>query len=141
MIRKIMPRCVSDLHARMMNDFFNSGYSKVLNVPLDMYALDSQKKCFSVMLISKMFMDQEYLTLISYLKRKNEYSYVILNEWGELDCFGEHFFNMTNLNFDFSFIHQNIPIFYFLPQLIPFFLPYFYNIPNFNIENFELNTF
>ena len=67
------------------------------------------------MLISKMFMDQEYLTLISYLKRKNEFNYVILNERGELDCFGEHFFNITNLNFDFSFIHQNIPIFYFLP--------------------------
>lgn len=41
MIRKIMPRCVVDLHGKMMNDFFNSGFSKVLNVPLDMYALDS----------------------------------------------------------------------------------------------------
>ena len=133
-IFQIIPQIVSSIHNKMIMEYFKSGKSTILNKEQILYGITSKKKLFSFFGFIKLFLDRTFFTNISYIKKRDEKSFLIVNQKGEIDCFGEKFFEMTNINYEIPFFHSHISIFLFLPQLIPFFISYFTNIKELQIE-------
>lgn len=47
---------------------------------------------------------------------------------------------MTGLEYEFSFMNEHIPIFFFIPSLIGEYLSFFYEQKDFKIQNFDLQN-
>ena len=133
-IFQIIPQIVSVIHNKMILEYFKSGKSTIINREQILYGITSKKKLFSFFGFIKIFLEKTYFTNISYIKKEDNKSFLIVNEKGELDCFGENFFRMTNINYEIPFFHSHINILLFLPQFIPFFINYFTEIKSLKIE-------
>lgn len=88
----------------------------------------------------KLYFEDSGLHLISFIRQTTDKTSIIINEFGEIDSYGENFFKMAGLEYDFCFTYSNISIFAFMPQMIIQFLNFFYGLENFKIQDFPYSS-
>lgn len=133
-INDFMPKIFIDSHDRMLNNFYNKGHSDHIYKLSDVMITDGRGILSSAESFVKLFFEQDRLSLMTYIKKLDEKSIVLLSNRGEIDSYGQIFHSITGLSPEFVSNHPNIPIFWFIPTLIPFFLPTLYNLPDFSLE-------
>ena len=135
-INSLMPKVVSSVHDDFIGHYLKTANSKLVNNYRDLWALTYKKKLLSVKSCLKLYMDDSSLNFISYIRKITDKVALIVDNFGEIDSFGENFFKMTGLEFDFCINYTNISIFTFMPQMIVQFLGHFYDLPDFRVNGF-----
>lgn len=133
-INNFIPNIASIQHDKILINYYNRGYSSFINSPHDLWMYDNENMLFSNKIYTKVFFDKDRLSFMTFVKKINDLNFLLLTERGEIDSFGKNFKHLSRLNYKFVSIQNNIPIFLFIPQLIPFFLPYFYELPDFELK-------
>jgi hypothetical protein len=139
-INSIMPKVISNVHDDFLHQYLKVAKSNLINNYKDLWGLTYKKKLFSMKSCVKLYFEQTGLHLISFIKKSNDKTSLIINEYGEIDSFGEFFYTMTNIEYDFCFSNLNISIFCFMPQMIINFLSFYYDLENFKIQDFPYSA-
>jgi hypothetical protein len=126
--------------------FFFRGEDKLLNKTNLLWAKDDQGKCFSVLLNLKIFLEPTDLSVLGFLQVVDRKNYLLLNDWGEIDCYGDTWQGLFGLTYEKNLLAgQGGPIgvsfFLFCPKLIPLFLGKFYGVEGFKLEGFDYGRF
>lgn len=133
-IRSFIPGVIAKHHEFMFINFYKRGYSTFINKAQHLCSVDSNNMLFPSKLYVKIFFEEEKLSFITYIEKLRDHSLVLLDERGNLDSFGSKFSSTCGLNYDFPRNNKAVNIFLMMPQLIPIFLPYFYNLSSFKID-------
>ncbi len=135
-INSIMPKVISNVHDDFLLQYLKVARSNLVNNYKDLWALTYKKKLLSMKMCVKLYFEDNGLHLISFIRQTTDKTSIIINEFGEVDSYGENFFKMAGLEYDFCFTYSNISIFAFMPQMIIQFLNFFYGLENFKIQDF-----
>lgn len=135
-INSLMPRVVSSVHDEFIGHYLKTAKTQLVNYYRDLWALTYKKKLLSVKSCLKLYIEDSGLNFISYIKKTTDKIAMIIDDFGEIDSFGENFFKMTGLDYDFCINYTNISIFAYMPQLIVPFLAHFYGLPEFHMSRF-----
>lgn len=136
-LNTIMPQMIGRIHDSILEEYKQNQVNRVLFEHLGIWAVTAKKKVFFAKTTVKMLMTNQMIKLMAYVKAVCYKRYMIVNRYGEVDCFGEYFHQITGINYDTTFTGTIISIFLFLPSLIPFFLAFLYDKPDFNINKFD----
>ncbi len=135
-INTIMPKVISSIHDEFLIQYLNIAKSRIVNGYMELWALTYKKKLLSMKMCVKLYFEPAGLHLISFIRKTSDKNSLIINEYGEIDSFGENFNKMSNTDYDFGFTYSHISIFSFMPQMIIHFLNFFYGLEKFKIQDF-----
>lgn len=133
-ILAFVPRIVALPHPTIVKVFFERGNSVFINQLQDAYNIDANNALFGSKVHIKMCFDSDHLSLVTYIERQREATVALLDEHGNLDSLSSRFATLLGVSTELSREHTSISIFVLFPQLIPFLLPHFYNLPNFALS-------
>ena len=139
-LNKSMPQTIGKIHNSLMEEYKNSQKKSILNKMVGIWALTPSKKAFFAHTTVKMLFSENKLSVVAYILAVCYQKCLILNNFGEIDCFGEIFNQITQLNYDVPFTGLSVSIFLFMPALIPYFLSFFYDLPTFYFQNFDYQS-
>lgn len=134
----VMPQMISKVHNSFIEEFKQNQTNTHMYDLVGAWALTAAKKAFFVKVVVKILIIDDKVFLIAYVKAICYKKYLILNDWGEIDCFGENFNVMTGIDYELCFSGCLLSIFMFMPALIPLFLGHFYDCADFSILNFDI---
>lgn len=133
-INDFIPILFIGAHDKLLKRYYNRGYSDHIYKLADIWLRDGINQLSSGEMFVKLFLEKNRLSFMSYLKKDDDRNILLMNWKGEIDSFGKTFRHVTGLPYEFTNTHRSLPIFWVIPGLIPFFLPTFYNLPNFVLE-------
>lgn len=133
-VTAFIPKIIAKPHEIMFSNFYKRGASTFLNQLHHLFNVDMNNMLFPSKLYVRLFFEEDELSFITYIEKLTDQNLVLLDEWGNIDSFGSKFGAITGLNYDFPTENNTSSIFAMLPQLIPFFLPLFYNLRKFTID-------
>ena len=136
-INSLMPKLIANNHTAFIKQYLKDCKNKMMGNLNKYCILDSKKKLLAADIIPKLIWNERMVTAISYFRIDADKSKVIVNGIGEIDSFGENFCTLSGLHYDIGFHMSNMSILLMMPQLLVLFLPNFYDLPNFLIEDFN----
>ena len=140
-INSFMPKGIAQAHDKFLVEYLRSGQPFKLNSYSDSWFVTYSKTLFSCKMCVKLYLEHSELQLISYVKRSNDKIGTILNDWGEIDNFGTTFKTLSGIDYGFCSTFPHISLFFFMPQLMVFFLSHFYQLDSFELNGFPYNSF
>ena len=138
-VNSLMPKLISKNHNAFIHEYTKDCRTKMIGNMTPLFMLDSKKNLIAADILPKLIWNENTISAITYFKVNSDKSRVIVTENGEIDSFGENFHKISGLNFEHGFHMSNLSLFLMMPQMIVHFLPYFYGIQNFVVENFDYN--
>ena len=129
-----LPRCIRKPHEEIMRNFYKYGFLKFSYSFRNLWMVTLENQLFSCKIFSKMLYEAEKLSFLTYVQKNDESSLMVLDRNGEMNSFGKGFNKIMGIKSMFIDTLSHPTVFLSLPQLIPFFLPYFYDLPMYKLE-------
>ena len=136
-VNTLMPKLISKNHNSFIRQYMIDRREKMVGNMNSLFILNSKQKLISTDILPKLIWKDNLISAITYFKLHTDKSRVVVTENGEVDSFGENFHKITGINYDNGFHLSNLSLFLMMPQLIVHFLPHFYGIQNFKLEDFD----
>jgi len=96
-IKILMPRTIAVHHDRVLKDFFQNGKDTSLRLPQHNFCINNKGYCFSVHMILKTIPMLGHYRLLGLFRKLNQYDYLITDEKGVFDSFGEKLGQLLDL--------------------------------------------
>ena len=136
-IAHVQPPLIGQHHNQFLDSFFNTGEGRLMNNMTHLWGINKSKQLFSLFMNLKMFLSKEGLSIQSFIQILDKDNYQILNEFGEINCFGKSWSALFGLEQFFFSKNNNCSILVYCPKLIPLFQPTFYSMEGFKIKDFD----
>ena len=133
-LNNFLPKCIRDGHEKIMKRFYKTGHLSFSYAFRDLWMVTFDNALFSSRIFNKLLYEQKKLSFLTYVQKIDDSSLMILSKNGEINCFGSHLHELLGVKHAFFGTVSNPSVFISLPQLIPFFLPHFYDLPSFKLE-------
>ena len=138
-INSLMPKLISKNHNSFIRQYTIDRREKMIGNLTPLFILNSKKKLISTDMLPKLIWNDSVISAITYFKVHPDKSRVVVSENGEVDSFGENFQEITKIDYEDGFHMSNLSLFLMMPQLIVYFLPYFYGIKDFTVDDLDYN--
>lgn len=136
-INSLMPKLISKNHNSFIRQYTKDRREKIIGNLTPLFILNSKKKLISTDILPKLIWNDNVISVITYFKVSPDKSRVVVSENGEVDSFGENFHEISKIDYENGFHMSNLSLFLMMPQLIVYFLPYFYGIKDFIVDDFD----
>ena len=138
-LKSIMPRPIAEFHDSFVEQFKSRQVINIIHQYQNYISLTPNRKSLGIKACVKMCLQEDHFYLVTFIRVVDYKQNLILNRLGEVDSFGETFASLTGVEHHFQVDNIVLPLFLFMPSLIPCFLEYFYELPDFWLPKFKMS--